>query len=490
MTTKPEAERTELTGDQESPAKRKLDLRVDIKDVGPCRKKLSVEIPTEEVRHKFQETLQELRREAQVPGFRPGRAPRGLVERRFRKEVAGQVKSALLMECMEQLDEDYKLNPIQQPQLDLDAIELAEDGPLKFEVELEVQPDFELPDYKSLVLKRPVKTIRDADIDAQLRAFLERYARLVPKTDGGAELGDYITADLTFHKDGTVLNEVREVSFRFQPELRFQDGHVPGLAEVLRGVKPGQTREAAAQIGSASPDPALRGQTIQVRFQVHDLKRLELPEVNAEFLASIGFDSREELREALRGVLERRAEFLQRQALRRQILDQLIAATPFDLPPELVRRQERSTLRRQVEELRQSGLSDGEIRAREAELRANAHEQTLRSLKEYFLLARIAEAEGIAIDDNDFEDEIAAIAARSDESPRRVRARIEKEGLTEGLLQQILERKTIDRILSLVRVEDVAMTDDQTAVETLDQTATGAEPDAAEDQDSAESATK
>jgi trigger factor len=459
----------------EAPAKRKLDLRVEIKDVGPCRKHVAVEIPPEEVRLKFQETLKDLRREAQVPGFRPGRAPRGLVERRFRKEVAGQVKSSLLMACMEQLDEDYKLNPINQPQLDLEAIELAEDGPLKFEVEVEVHPDFTLPDYKGLTLKRPVKTIGEADIDAQLRAFLERYARIVPKTKGGAEQGDYVTADLTFHKDGVTFNEAREVQFRLQPELRFQDGHVPALGEALKGVKPGESREAEARIGTSSPDPALRGQTIRVTFHVKDLKQPELPEVDAGFLASIGFDSVEELRTALRGVLERRVEFLQWQALRRQIVDELIAATPFDLPAELVKRQERSTLRRQVEELRQSGLSDNEIRAREAELRANAHDRTLRSLKEFFLLARIAEAEEIKVEEEDLDDEIAAIAARTDESPRRVRARVEKEGLAEGLVQQILERKTIDRILEQIRVEDVVMAEDEAAVETLDQTASGAE---------------
>src|SRR5207237_10283006 len=128
---------------------------------------------------------------------------------------------------------------------------------------------------------------------------------------------------------------------------------------------------------------------------------------------------------------------------RREILDQLVAQIPFDLPPDLVARQEKSILRRQVTEMREAGLSDAEIRAREAEVRANAHEATLRSLKEYFLLSRIAEAEGLKVEDNDLEMEIEAIAARTDDTPRRVRARIEREGLAEGLASQILERKTI-----------------------------------------------
>lgn len=450
--------------------KQKLDLDVQISDVGPCKKHVKVAISQGDVERQFEESLGTLRREAAVPGFRPGHAPKTLVQRRFRKEVAGQVKSALLMASLEQLDDDHKLNPISQPDLDIEAIELPDSGPMLFEMDVEVQPDFPLPAYKALTVQRPVKELSEADIEAQLKVFLERYAQLVPKTEGGAELGDFVTADLRFHKDGQTLNEAKELQFRLHPELQFQDGRVPDLDKALVGVTPGQTREAQAQIGSASPDANLRGQTIGVTFQVHDLKRLRLPEVNTAFLESVGFESLDELKEALRGVLERRLQFQQRQAIRRAMLDQLIAATPFDLPADLVARQERGTLIRQVNEMRQNGLSDAEIRAREAEIRANAHESTLRSLKEFFILSQIAEAENLKVEEEDFEQEIEAIASRSDETPRRVRARIEKEGLAEGLASQILERKTIDRILEFVKFEEVPMATER-AVETLDQAA-------------------
>lgn len=455
------------------PDKRKLDLDVQITDAGPCKKHIKIVVPQDEVERQFDESLGELRRDAQVPGFRPGRAPKTLVQRRFRKEVAGQVKTALVMACMEQLDDEYNLNPITQPDFDIEAIELPEDGPLSFEMDVEVQPEFELPAYKALTANRPTKEISEADVEAQLKSFLERYAQVVPKFEGAAEPGDLVTADLTFHKDGVTFNEAKELQFRLLPELRFQDGHVPDLAGALVGAKPGDAREADAQVGSASQDPALRGQTIRVTFQVHDLKQLRLPEVNTEFLHSIGFESEDELRDALRGVLERRFEFQQRQSIRQQIVDQLIQEVPFELPADLVARQEQSTLRRQVEEMRQAGLSDGEIRAREAEIRANAHERTQRSLKEFFILSKIAEAEDLTVEDADFDLEIAAIASRTDESPRRIRSRIEKEGLAEGLAQQILERKTLDRILEYVKLIDVPMVEEK-AVETLDQVASPA----------------
>jgi len=441
----------------------KLDLDVRISDVGPCKKHLKVTIPRSDVEKQFKESVGEMAKEAIVPGFRPGHAPRQLVEKRFRKQVAGQVKSSLLMACLEQIDEDHKLNPISQPELDVEAIEM----------EVEVRPDFPLPAYKALTIKSPVRTITEADIEAQVKAFRERYAQLVPKLEGGAEVGDFITANLAFHRGGRVYSEAKEIQFRLQPELRFQDGSVPGVDAVLVGVKPGDQRDADAQIGSASPDPSLRGQTIQVTFDVLDLKQLRLPEADAAFFAKTGFEDLDDLRVALRGVLERRQQFARRQGLRDEILAKLIAETPFDLPADLVARQEKSTLRRLALDLRQGGLSDSDIRAREAELRANAHESTLRSLKEFFLLAKIAEVEDIKVEDQDLEVEVEAIAARTDESPRRVRARVEKEGLADAMASQILERKAIDRILEFVKLEEVPMVEDR-AVETLDQAATTA----------------
>src|SRR4051812_37470484 len=252
----PEANETAIsvaTTEEAAEPKRKLALEVEISDVGPCKKHLKVAIARSEIERQFEESLKEMKREAFVPGFRPGHAPRQLVEKRYRKQVAEQVKSTLLMSTLEQLDTDHDLNPIAQPQLDVEAIALPDEGPMEFEMDVEVRPDFAVPAYKALTVKRPVKTITDADVEEQLKRFLERYAQIIPKLEGGAELGDYITADLRFHRgDGQPLNEAKEIQFRLQPELRFQDGSVPKVGQALVGVKPGESREAEATIGSGS----------------------------------------------------------------------------------------------------------------------------------------------------------------------------------------------------------------------------------------------
>lgn len=474
-------------------SKQKLEMQVDISDVGPCKKHVKVSIPRNEIERQYKASLDDIGKDAAVPGFRPGRAPRQLVIKRFKKQLGDQVKSALLMASLEQLDEDYELNPITQPQLDVAAIELPEDGPMDFEMDVEVRPQFPVPEYQGLALKRPVRPIGEADIEVYLRQYLERYGQIVPKLEGAAALGDFVTADLVFYRpDGSVLNEVKEIQFRLQPELRFKDGSIPRLGDALVGARPGETRKAESKLGTSVAEPALRGATVTVEIRLHDLKQMRLPEINPAFLNSIGFASIEELREAVHDALKRRIETQQRQALRRQIVDHLLAQTPFDLPADLVRREEQSTIRRLVMELRKEGITDNEIRASEAAIRANAHESTLRSLKELLLLSRIAEAQEIEVDEEDFQAEIDAMAERSGESPRRIRSRLDKEGLTQQLTTQILERKVIDRILQLSTVEDdvTASAEPEVPVETLDHAAGGEVVETTEPGDGADGGTE
>jgi trigger factor len=470
LTASDESGETEL--DSQKP-KRRLDIGVNITDVGPCKKHLKITIPREEIDRQYEESLENLRKEALVPGFRMGRAPRQLVVKRFRKQVSDQVKSNLLVSSLEQIDQDYKLEPITQPRLDVDAIEIPEKGPMNFEMDVEVRPQFEVPKYTGLKLKRPVAELTDKHVEEQLTRFLEGHGQIVPKLQGGAELGNYLIADIVFSKpDGQVLSETKEIQFRLQPELRFNDGAIADTRALLEA-KPGDTRELEAKLGSAVADPSLRGTTATVRVSVNDLKQIRLPELDQAFLDSIDIDTPATLRAAVRATLERRIRTEQRQAIRGQIVDYLLQRTPFELPSELVSREEKSTIQRLVAQLKREGMSDDDIRARQAEIRANAHETTLRTLKEVLVLTKIADIEGIKVENEDLEFEIEAMSARTGESVRRIRSRVEKEGGAESLGTQILEQKVIDHIAAASAIEDVPVEiEPEGRVEALDITAT------------------
>ena len=176
---------------------------------------------------------------------------------------------------------------------------------MSFEMDIEVRPQFDLPNYKGLKVRRPNAVLSEKDVDEHLNRFLEGRGTIVPKLEGNVEIGDYLTADLTFlGPDGKPLDELKEALFRLHSELRFQNGTITGIGAVLEGAGRGETREVVAKLGSAVENPELRGATIRVQVKINDLKRVRHPELNEAFFDSIGIDNREHLREAVHDTLK------------------------------------------------------------------------------------------------------------------------------------------------------------------------------------------
>jgi trigger factor len=173
--------------------------------------------------------------------------------------------------------------------------------------------------------------------------------------------------------------------------------------------------------------------------------------------------------------LEKRLEYHQHQSGREQITTKLTVGAGWDLPPDLLRRQGRREMQRALMELQRSGFSDEEIKARENELRQNILANTARALKEHFILERIAEDEKIEPVESDYDAEIRLIATQSEQTPRRVRARLEKEGMMDVLRNQIIERKVIELILSHAEFKEVPYTPEGIVAEAIDQGVTGNE---------------
>ncbi|MBN2024840.1 MAG: trigger factor [Pirellulales bacterium] len=442
------ADATAAPEEPEGDAPEKMTLSTEVEKRGACERHVTVTVPREDIERYYDNEFSELTKTASVPGFRTGHAPRRLIEARFRKDVAERVKTNVLMDAISQVNEDEDLSPIGEPDLDMDAVKLPDAGEMTFEFDIEVRPEFDLPQWKGLSINKPVREITEADVDRRMESLLARYGRLVP-TDAPAEMGDYVSANLTFKDGETVLSHAEEEVIRIRPVLSFRDGKIADFGKQMVGVASGETREGKATLTDDAPNVALRGKEVTAVFDVLEVKRLEMPELTPEFLDQMGgFESVEELRDAVRVNLQRQLEYEQHQRAREQITAALTVAADWELPEGLLKRQSHRELQRAVLELQRSGFSEEQIRAHENMLRQNSRASTARALKEHFILERIAEAEQIEVDAADFDREIALIAEQTDESVRRVRARIEKGGMMDALSNQIVERKVIERILA------------------------------------------
>jgi len=438
---------------EEAPQPLTLDVAIDT--ISACERRVRVGIPREDIDRYRDMALGELVPGAQLPGFRPGRAPRRLVSSRFKSELADQIRSKLLADAMTQVSEQQKLSPISEPDLDVNAVIVPEEGPMTFEFKIEVRPEFEMPEWKGLKIRRPAREISEADVDESLAHLLRERARFVPH-DGQAGPGDLVVCSLRFLDGDTVLSAASELELAVRPRLSFADAELTGFDALVAKAKPGKPVTATVTVSEEAAVEELRGKDVTLELTVLEVKKLELPELTREVLDEFGgFETADELRAAVRKQIESQLEWHRRQQVRQQVSSALTASAGWDLPPDLLRRQSLRELERAILELRRSGFDDDAIRRHVNELRQTVMGSTARALKEHFILERIAEEHSITDVPADYDDEIRAIAAQSGESPRRVRANLEKRGLMDVLRNQIIERKTIDLVESHATFSDV-----------------------------------
>jgi trigger factor len=441
---------TEEGGEETLP----LQLEIQVTSPSACERHVTVTIARDDIERYLDDAFGELMPTAAVPGFRAGRAPRKVVENRFRDEVTEQVKSSLLLDSLEQISKEERFTAISEPDFDLEAVEVPKEGPMTFEFTIEVRPEFDLPQWRGLRLNRPTREFTAADIDEQLDQMLARYGQLVPH-DGPATEGDYVSVNITTTDEGRQVALAEEEVVRIRPTLSFRDARLEGFGGLMTGVKAGDRRTADVTLSKDAPNVHLRGQKVSLEFEVLEVKKLKLPELTPEFLQEIGsFESEEKMRDAIRMNLERQLEYHQQRNSRTQISSLLTKSADWELPPGLLQRQSTRELERAVMELRRSGFSEAQIRARENQLRQNSAVTTAAALKEHFILERIAEEEKIDVDEGDYDKEIFLIAAQSGESPRRVRAQLEKRGLMDVLRNQIIERKVLELVQSEAQFND------------------------------------
>lgn len=463
-------------GTEVDEAKERLDLQVDIASPSACERHVTVTVAREDIERYFQDAFDEVMPEAQVPGFRAGRAPRKLVETRFRKQLAEKIKGSLVLDSIAQIGDDEELSAISEPDFDFDSIELPDEGPMIFEYKLEVRPEFNLPNWKGLELERPVKEFTREDIDQRLERSLLKHGKLIPK-EGPAKWGDYVAVNLTFRDDDRLLSQsTDEEVIRIRKVLSFRDGTIEGFDELMEGAKAGDTRKGTARISADAPNVELRGKTVDAIFEVLDVKTVQLPELTPSLLERLGgYESEADLRDAVLDDLNRQLKYHQGQRARRQVTAALTEAANWELPPDLLKRQSIREMERSILELQRSGFSESEIRAHANELRQNILTSTARRLKEHFILEKIAEEEKIEEKPEDYDTEIELIAAQVGESPRRIRARLEKQDLMDVMRNQIIESKVLDLIYSHAKFVDIPFVEEAPEAEAVDQSVAGGE---------------
>ncbi len=479
----PEDAQTEEEQSDEEKAMAKLKEAVVVakEEIGPLRLKLDITIPRDHVDERMGEQFDELKRDAMVPGFRKGHAPMKLVEKRFAGDVGDQLKSQLISSGYLAASENEDIKTLGDPKFwvtvkeervgednvpktveteklvdfdeALDHITLPKEGDFSFACEVELKPEFELPKLDKIPVKKPVIKIEDDDVDNELKRMRMYRGSFVPVEGGKVEADDMLYADFTMSVDGEVIDSEtnHDVAAR---DIQLKGVPLAGFGDAVLGKKVDDEVTVDADVPDDHENIDIRGKKATFKVTVREIKRLELPPIDEEFLSSIGMESEKELRDAVRSNLEQSLGQTVSRAMREQVGDYLIEQTELEIPEGLSQRQtERSISRRGVEMLQQ-GYPPNEVEKALDGIRSSARDQVVKDLKLYFVLEKIAEDREIEVRDEELNAAMAQIAQRSGKRFDRVRDELSKgDGLTTMYLQ-IRDEKVLAALLEEAEVTE------------------------------------
>ncbi|QOV90553.1 trigger factor [Humisphaera borealis] len=446
------AEATETVDAVEQP----FEYPVTVEDAGSGSKKVSVEIPRDRIDTEIKKQFGELRKQAALPGFRVGRAPQKLIEKRFATDVKNDVRRSLISESYEQAIEKNKLQVLGEPEFeDIEKAQIPDDGgPLKYSFNVEVQPDFILPDIAQITVKKPKIDIKEENIDQAMTNLREQQGALVPVEDRGVEEKDYMTADVHVKLEGKVVAHQHDAQLVARPG-RIGGVQIDDLADKVKGMKAGETRNFTVKAPENHPDETARGKDLEVEVAVKDIKRLELAAITESFLADLGFEKEAELRDALREQMQEKIDFDVQTAMREQVARYLYENVTLDLPQKMSERQVDRVIQRRAMDLMMRGATREQLEANIEALRAGAGDEAQRELKLFFILQKLAADLGVDVDEEELNGRIAYMAIQRDQRPETLKKEMANNGQLVQMYIQMREQKALDKVLETVKVEVV-----------------------------------
>jgi len=430
-------------------------MKVTVEELSPSRRALHVELPPERVAATMRATLKELSRKVHVPGFRRGKVPAEIIQRRFGPDLQDEVLRELIPDSYREALSRVDLAPVSQPRVE--DIHFQTGEPLRYRAVVEVKPSLTVKDYRGIPLERKAVEVTDQEVERALELLREDAAEYVPMEGWPALRDDLIVLDY----EGTVHGKpFKGGSGKNLTLLLGRGEYLPGFEEQIVGLQKGDSKQFRLSFPSDFPRKDLAGRTAEFKVAVKEVKKRRVPELNDEFAKTVGdVDSVAALRDKLREQLRARKGREQEAELKRALLEKLAAAHEVELPESLVEAEASSLLQEMLAAVRASGGRVKGLSENAEALTARAFHLARRRVKESLLLEAVARQEGLTVTDAELGAEINAMAAAypamgGTEGGAAVRRAMEDGGRRAGLRARLLERKALDFLYQQARITD------------------------------------
>ena len=425
-------------------------MKATVETIDSLHKTIKVEIPWDMVTQELELAFKDLAKDTAIKGFRKGKVPRSVLQQRFGKKIESEVISRLVQESYETALIQHKVQPVARPELEKG--ELKEGEPYLYTARVEVAPDIELKPY-SFNLDKPVAKADAEKVKSTVERLRDQKAVLVPiEGRDTAQDGDTLVLDYVATVEGKPLRggEVKN----YEVTLGTNQA-VPGFEENLRGLAKGHTREFDVVFPQSWGNADLAGKPVRFSVILQAINKRELPEINDDFvkeLGKAGCETVEALHQEIEKELLRQEEKRIDQEIRDKLLDQLIEANAFPLPPSLLERQQESLtqeaeyyLSRQGLDPRQSGMSRNQMKE---DLRGRAE----REVRIALLLASVAQKEQIRVEDSDVQGFLAEMAARTGQNIQSIKGSYQDPQMLSNLKNRLLHDKVLDYLMTVSNI--------------------------------------
>lgn len=412
-------------------------------DSPTCKRELIIEVPPDAIAKESEQITSQYARLARIPGFRPGKAPRALVGKRYREEIRGELVQTLVPRYFEDRLREEKLHLAGEPHFE--DLNFEEGQPIRAKATFEVYPEFELNDYKGLEVEMPAATVSEADVDQAIDRLRERNATFEVVEDRPAAEGDYVMVN---YRGENVQNAEAEPIEAKEGLIQLGgERTVPGFTENLTGVRTGDTREFDVQYKEDFPRKTLAGQTVRYRVEVQGIKKKVIPSADDEFAKSVSaFATLGELREKVRTDLESQKQKSAENAAKQALAEKLGASYRFPVPDALVDDRLRRRLERFAETLAAQGVDPEaaqiDWRGLRDEMRADAE----KDVRESLVLEAVARAEDLTVTPEELDETVRQVAEGLRETPAALKTRLTRDGELAKLESSRRNLKALDFI--------------------------------------------
>jgi trigger factor len=432
-------------------------VNITVENLAPCKKLLRVEVDAKAVEEAFDAVTKDFQKQASLPGFRPGKAPRNLVLKKYETDIKDEVKRKLIGDSYRKALDEKKIAVIGHP--DIEEIQFGRGQALQFAATIETAPEFQLPEYKGLPAKREAKSVTEADVERALGLLAQQHTKF-ETVARELRLGDVAVVNYTGTCDGKPVTDTAPTAKGLTEQKSFwvdaaPNSFIPGFADQLIGAKAGDKRTVNVDFPADFVTKQLAGRKGVYEVEVVEVKEKVLPPIDDAFAKKYDAEDLTKLREGVRRDLENELKYSQARAVRGQIIRALLAATNFDLPETAVAHETRNVVYDIVRENNQRGVARELIEKQKDEIYSAAAQSAKERVKLSFLIQRIAEKEGIQVSQDEILKRAQSLAMAYQIPLEKFLKDLQKRNGVPELYDQIVHEKVLAFLEQNAKIEEV-----------------------------------